>query len=122
VFVNAEQVISALRELAGQTEAKTKTKEQKIAKAAASVPEVKLAATPKAVDPPTDDEEQPENELPGLVPVVVLDDGDTFSNLAGARIAFVKPGADELGDGAYENGIPISGLLELYECIRKVTR
>lgn len=120
--MNADAVLAALRDMAGQTEAKTKTKEQKIAKAAASVPEVKLAATPKAVDPPTDDDEQPENELAGLVPVVVLDDGATFSDLAGARIAFAKPGSDELHDGAYENGIPISGLLELYECIRKVTR
>jgi len=120
--VNADSVLAALREMAGQTEAKTKTKEQKVAKAAAAVPDVKLAATPKAVDPPADDDEQPENELAGLVPVVVLDDGETFSDLAGARIAMVKAGSDQLHDGAYENGTPISGLLELYECIRKVTR
>ena len=120
--MNADSVLAALREMAGQTEAKTKTKEQKVAKATASVPEVKLAATPKAVDPPTDDDEQPENELAGLVPVVVLDDGDTFSNLDGARIAFVKAGADELHDGAYQSGIPISGLLELYNAIRSVVR
>lgn len=106
---------------------KTKTKAEKVKEAAATVaatvdPKAKVVLPPKAVDPPEDDEEQPENQLAGLVPVVVLDDGDTFSNLPGARIAFVKPGADELADGDYEKGIPISGLLELYEAIRKVVR
>lgn len=120
--MNADAVLAALRDMAGQTEPKTKTKEQKVAKAAASIPEVKLAETPRAVDPPADDDEQPENELAGLVPVVVLDDGETFSDLAGARIAMVKAGSDELTGGAYDNGIPISGLLELYNAIRRVVR
>lgn len=126
--MNAESVLAALHSMAGQTEAKTKTKEQKIKEAAASAaatvdPKHKVVLpAPVAVDPPADDEEQPENELAGLVPVVVLDDGETFSDLAGARIAMVKAGSSELTDGAYASGIPISGLLELYNAIRSVVR
>lgn len=117
--MDADSVLAALRDMAGDTVPKSKTKEQKLAEIKAPAKtEVKLAD----VAPPTDDDNEREDVLPGLIPVVVLDDGSTFSNIEGARIALVPHDADEISNGAYESGIPIKGLVELYNAIRSVTR
>jgi hypothetical protein len=56
------------------------------------------------------------------VPVVVLDDGSTFSDVGGAKVCFVAPGSEEITADAYETGISIADLLVLREAIRSAIR
>lgn len=53
-----------------------------------------------------------------LTPVVVLDDGSTFSNLRGAKVCWVQPDADEITDADLNAGIEISDLLTVMNAIR----
>jgi hypothetical protein len=118
--MDADSVLAALREMASDTVPKSKSKEQKLAEI--KTPEVKAPDVKLAVAPPGDDDNEREDVLPGLIPVVVLDDGSTFSNIEGARIVMVFPSDEEISEAAYESGVPIKGLVDLYNAIRGVVR
>lgn len=69
-------------------------------------PEIKLAPQPKYAAS-TD-----------AVPVVVLEDGTTFSNLNGCRICFVPDDAEDIDADDFAAGIPISDLYALYRSLK----
>ena len=57
-----------------------------------------------------------------VVPVVVLDDASTFSNLAGAKVVVLDPTAEEVDDAAYAKGIRISDLLALRDAFSLIIK
>ena len=56
------------------------------------------------------------------VPVVVLDDASTFSNLAGAKVCFVDPAADEVSTAEYSFGVSIADLLAMRDALAIVLK
>lgn len=62
----------------------------------------------------------PKSFLP--TPVVVLDDGSTFSNLLGCKVCFVDPDADEIDAESLASGIKVSDLLTLKDAIHTILR
>lgn len=56
------------------------------------------------------------------VPIVVLDDGSTFSNLRGCKVCFADPAAEEIDATALSAGIEISDLLTLRDAVRTILR
>jgi hypothetical protein len=70
-----------------------------------SVPTVTKATTKSAAVP---------------VPVVVLDDGSTFSNLRGCKVCFVSPDCQDIDEEALATGIRVSDLLTLSDAFRTI--
>lgn len=64
----------------------------------------------------------PQAESAVTQPVVVLDDASTFSNLAGAKVVFIDPTADEVDAAAYAKGISISDLLALRDAFSLILK
>lgn len=69
-------------------------------------PEIKLADYPKYAAS-TD-----------AVPVVVLEDGTTFSNLNGCRICLVPDDAEDIDPDDFAAGLQISDLYALYRSLK----
>jgi hypothetical protein len=56
----------------------------------------------------------------GLSPVVVLDDGSTFSNLERCRVCFVAADTNEINSDDLADGVLISDLMALRDLLRKI--
>lgn len=81
-------------------------------------PAIRLAES--AIDPTPVEDEDEDDRLIRKAMVVVLDDGDTYSNIEGARLCFIPEGSDDLPEGAYDSGIPIKDLVVLRDAIKTV--
>jgi hypothetical protein len=57
-----------------------------------------------------------------VIPVVVLDDGATFSDIAGAKVCFVPPDCEQIEADAYANGVSVSDLLTLRDALDTILR
>ena len=80
---------------------------------------VAVKAAPKVKAPVVVPEEITDGVLCG---VVVLDDGETFSNLRGCRVCFVPPDSDALPENATANSIDIDSLLTLRDAVKTILR
>ena len=87
-------------------------------KAVEQPPAIRIAES--AIDPTPVEDEDEDDRLIRKAMVVVLDDGDTYSNIEGARLCFIPEGSDDLPEGAYDSGIPIKDLVVLRDAIKTV--
>lgn len=62
----------------------------------------------------------PDKPSSQTVPVVVLEDGQTFSGIEGCRICFVPDDAEEISDDAYKSGVAISDLYTVFRLIQSL--
>jgi hypothetical protein len=86
----------------------------------AAKPEPKAKAKPKA-EPVVQVADAPAPVPSGTVmPVVVLDDGATFSDILGAKVCFVPPDCEQIEADAYANGVSVSDLLTLRDAITTI--
>ena len=108
--MSAVDMMEKLRAMAGEA-SKPKSKPKS---------EVKVAVVAIDTEPVTDDED----EKPICdTAVVVLDDGQTFSLIEGARVCWVNANDDSISAITYGDGVPVSELLALRDAIRTcVTR
>lgn len=123
----SSDIMEKLRAMAGDTVPKTQTKAEKISRAKAEVAKPKVAEQTIDPTPVEDDEEddrliRKEQAVDLLTPVVVLDDGSTFSDMLGAKVCFVPRNAKEMPDGSFEKGIPIRDLMTLRDAILNAIR
>lgn len=90
----------------------------------ATKPEPK--AKPKAADPAPQAAVAVADPAPvhagPLMPVVVLDDGATFSDLTGCKVCFVPPDAQQIEPEDLENSVEISELLTLRDAIETILK
>jgi hypothetical protein len=120
----SDDILARLREMAGSAgEPKVEAKPKAVAPKAAKP---KAEPAPVAVVEP-----EPVTEpVPGfgvaksavLAPVVVLDDGTTFSNLRGAKVCWVSPDAEEIEESDLDCGIEIGDLLTLRDAVQTILR
>lgn len=127
-------IMEKLKAMAGDTVPKTQTKTEKVERAKREVAKPKVAE--QTIDPtPVEDDEEDDRLIRKkaatslvsaadslLTPVVVLDDGSTFSDMLGTKVCFVPRNAKELPDGAFEKGIPIRDLMTLRDAILNAIR
>lgn len=123
----SSDIMEKLKAMAGDTVPKTQTKTEKVDRAKREVAKPKVAEQTIDPTPVEDDEEddrliRKESAYSLLTPVVVLDDGSTFSDMLGARVCFVPRDAKELPDGTFQKGIPIRDLMTLRDAILNVIR
>lgn len=88
----------------------------------ATKPEPK--AKPKAADPAPQvavADPAPVHAGP-LMPVVVLDDGATFSDLTGCKVCFVPPDAEQIEAEDLANGVDINELLTLRDAVETILK
>lgn len=116
----SDDILARLREMAGgagepKVEPKAKAVAPKAAKPKAEPAPVAVVEPEPVVAPVT----SPGVAKPGvLTPVVVLDDGSTFSNLRGAKVCWISPDAEEIEESDLDCGIDISDLLTVMNAIR----
>jgi len=110
--MSADDMMSRLMAMAGddaavaeKPEPKAKAKaEQAVARAARPVTAA-VAQQPVAVPSGT------------VIPVVVLDDGATFSDLTGCKVCFVPPDCEQVTADDLASGVDINELLTLRDAI-----
>lgn len=120
-------IMEKLKAMAGETVPKTQSKTEKVERAKREVAKPKVAE--QTIDPtPVEDDEEDDRLIRKeaatslLTPVVVLDDGSTFSDMWGAKVCFVPQNAKELPNGTFEKGIAIRDLMTLRDAILNVIR
>lgn len=96
----------------GDAPTKAKAEPKVEAKQPKAVP-AKAATTPVVEPVPMPDT---------VVPVVVLDDHATFSNLRGCRICWVSPDAEDIDAESLANGVDIDSLLTLRDAVQTILR
>lgn len=121
----SDDILARLREMAGTETEPVKPIKTK-AKAETFVPTPvkpeQVSGVPTTVKGKTVVAE-PVAKAPSLpIPVVVLDDGSTFSNLRGCKVCFVDPDAEEIDADALASGIKVSDLLTLRDALHTVLR
>ncbi len=115
----SDDILARLREMAGgagepKAEAKPKAAKPKAEPAPVAVVE------PEPVVTPVSSAGVAKSGV--LAPVVVLDDGSTFSNLRGAKVCWVSPDAEQIEESELDCGIEIGDLLTLRDAVQTILR
>lgn len=120
--MTADELKARLEAMMSDTEPKSKPKAAAIMTAVTPIP-IDVPPHPN-VRIPKDAQIVAVAESPATAeaPVVVLDDGATFSNLHGCKIAFVDPADEEVSQDALDAGISISDLLNVFDAVRTILR
>lgn len=118
---DAADVMARLMEMMGETTPK-KAAKPRIAAGTAQP----AKPTPAVVQEDEDEDEEvvaaPAAATDGDCPVVVLDDGQTFSNLANCRVCFVSPTATEVTADDLDRGVSIADLLTLRDALLAIRK
>lgn len=111
--MSADDMMARLAAMAGGDEP--------VATKAEVEPKAKRAKAEPKAEPVVAAKSEPVSVPSGtVVPVVVLDDGSTFSDLLGAKVCYVSPDSEDIDPEAFANGIAIDSLLTLRDAIETI--